>query len=127
MLSQRSCLCVHSKDIVRFLIANPRLADSSTPASNLQLRGSLYQLIVQHYSGILKEARLHDLETLMFLIASLNDDNTRNATSCSRSRKPSPLPLSHFAALRWTQNCGPTLRAILVTTVSAYAKKKASP
>jgi proteasome component ECM29 len=89
------------------------------PASNLTLRGSLYQLI----GIVMKEARLHDLETLMFLIASLNDDNTRTDVLLSIEEALSSATVA-FAASPLRPELRDDLEAILVTTISSYAMKK---
>ena len=104
--------------ISRFLTENQGWP-TPNPASNLQLRGSLYQLI----GIVLKEARLHDLETLMFLIASLNDDNTRNDVLLSIEEALSSATVA-FSASPLDPELRADFEAILVTTVATYAKKK---
>jgi proteasome component ECM29 len=104
--------------ILRFLTDNQGWPIAN-PGANLKLRGSLYQLI-----GIVqKEARLHNLETLMFLIASLNTDNTRNDTLLSIEEAISSVTVA-FAASPLDRELQLDLESILLTTMDTHDPDK---
>jgi proteasome component ECM29 len=115
-----------SKDVASAFIARIRRFITeiqgwpiANPGSNMQLRGSLYQLL----GIVLKEARLHDLETLMFLLASLNDDNTRNDILLSIEEALSSATVA-FAASPLDPGLQADFEAIIQTITSTYNTKR---